>query len=412
MTWSPQQERLLKDLMRFKTDDRQVLVVFGDAGTGKTTVSIEVLNIFEGLKVKAYGYTGKSASVLRKKGHHDAATFHSDLFIPAMQSRKRLEVAEGRYDLARDELTAALLPEDKARLREEIEALKVAIADEKDALSNPQFTLNTASPILDLDLLIADEISMIGSRLGLAIEETCKKGKVKMLLMGDPNQLPPVKDKAYFMDNKPHHHLDEIHRQAQGSPILYLAHRAKDRLELKPGKYGDSEVSGAISLEESLECDQFLCGKNETRQYYNKALRKARGYTDIVEVGEKLMCLRNSREGYFNGQIWFVEEVHEENETDETIHLTLRSEDVTQPTRETLVWKDVLEGKERAWMDSQGAQSMVSAQAVTVHKFQGSEGDHIVLEDESYRACRDFPHRHLYTGITRARNKVKVGLPT
>lgn len=413
MAWSPQQERVLKDLVRFRDNDEPAFVLLGDAGTGKTTLSLEVLNIFDGMKCKAYGYTGKSASVLRKKGHQDAATFHSDLFVPTIQSRKRLELAEGRYDLARDELAAALLPEDKARLRDEIEALKQAIIDEKEALANPKFTLNTMSPILDLDLLIADEISMIGTALGSAIEETCKKGKrkggVKMLLMGDPNQLPPVKDKAYFMNWKATHHLTEIHRQAQDSPILYLAHRAKDQLELKPGKYGESEVSNDISLEESLECDQFLCGINETREYYNKALRKHRGYTDLVEIGEKLMCLRNSREGYFNGQIWFVEEIHEENEDDERIHVTLRSEDATQDPREALLWKDVLEGKERHWMDSQGAQSMVSAQAVTVHKFQGSEGNHIVLLDERYRACRDYPHRHLYTGITRARNKVKVG---
>lgn len=412
MAWSPQQERCLKDLVRFRDNDEPVFVIHGDAGTGKTTLSIEVLNIFDGMNCKAYGYTGKSASVLRKKGHHDAATFHSDLFIPAMQSRKRLEIAEGRYDLARDELEKAVLHEDKVRLRAEIAALSDAIAEEKEALSNPSFTLNTASPILDLDLLIADEISMIGSRLGLAVEETCRKGKVKMLLMGDPNQLPPVKDTAHFMQLKPNHHLTEIHRQAQDSPILHLAHRAKDRLELKHGKYGDSQVTTEkkISMQSFLDADQVLVGINETRAYYTRRMREERGFTDIVEVGEKLMCLRNSREGFFNGQIWFVEEIHEEDETNDQLYLTLRSEDVTQEPRHALVWKDSLRGKEMHWMDAQGAQSMVSAEAVTTHKFQGSEAGHVVGIDESHRACRDYPHRHLYTMITRAKDRIDIGL--
>ena len=81
MAWSPQQEHVLKDLTRFATDDRPVFILFGRAGTGKTSISIEFPNIMSGTG-KAYAYTGKAASVLRGKGHHDASTLHSDLYIP------------------------------------------------------------------------------------------------------------------------------------------------------------------------------------------------------------------------------------------------------------------------------------------------------------------------------------------
>ena len=105
MAWSPQQEHVLKDLTRFATDDRPVFILFGRAGTGKTSISIEFPNIMSGTG-KAYAYTGKAASVLRGKGHHDASTLHSDLYIPAMQSKKRLEGFEARFVQAKAELDA------------------------------------------------------------------------------------------------------------------------------------------------------------------------------------------------------------------------------------------------------------------------------------------------------------------
>jgi exodeoxyribonuclease-5 len=421
MAWSPQQEQCLKALTRFADNDEPCFLLFGDAGTGKTTLSIEFPNIVRGRQCKAYAYTGKAASVLRAKGHHDAGTLHSDLYIPAMQSKKRLEGFEARYVQAAAELDRlqkqpcegaeqlASMKRLQATLSAEIEELRRSIAEERDALSAPQFTLNTQSPMRDLDFIIVDECSFIGTRLGLDIEKICREAGVKMLVMGDPNQLPPVKDKGHFIDRKPDSHLTEPHRQAQDNPIIHMAHRVKNGQGLPIGKYGESEVSNDVTLQECLEADQMLVGINETRQYYNRRLREEKGYTDLVEVGEKLMCLRNSKEGFFNGQIWYAEEVHDFTPDGERLCLTLRSEDVTQPTRQALVHTKVLKGEDIHWMDAQGAQSMVSAQAVTVHKFQGSEGNDIVLMDESYRCCREFPHRWLYTGVTRARRKVKVG---
>ena len=411
MQWSGQQEAALKDVERFLKDpDRSTYILLGKAGTGKTTISTAIRENFDGQSC-AYAYTGKAASVLRKKGHPDAKTFHSDLYVPAAQSRKRLEAFEARLLLAQDELAKAKREgaDTKAQeLRAEVEQLKENIRAEHDALHQPQFTLNTQSAIRDLDLLIADEISMVGTRLGSDLEKVCKEAGVKMLLMGDPNQLPPVKDTAHFMTRRPDFVLTEIHRQAQDNPILVLADKAIRGELMKPGSYGDSVVKAKLDPDECLACDQMLVGINETRIYYNSRLRELRGYTDIVEIGEKLMCLRNSKEGFFNGQLWYVDQVHDTTEDGERIHLTLQCEDTQVPPTEALVHTKVLRGEEIHWMDAQGAQNMVSAQAVTVHKFQGSEGNHIVLLDEAYRACRDFPQRWLYTGITRAREKVTI----
>lgn len=417
-TWSPQQERCLRELSlwaRRPAKEAPIFLLTGDAGTGKTTLAIQFEEdvLAMGKRIAAYGYTGKSASVLRKKGFRDANTFHHDLYIPAGQSRGRLESYELQHEMADKELVAASvkpagLEARIAELKLELKDLKEKIKLEREALMNPMFTVNTESPILDLDYMVADEVSMLGSRVGKDLEDTCARGGVKMLLMGDPNQLPPVKDTAYYMDRKPDFHLDEVHRQAKDNPILHLAHMARRRERIPLGSYGESRVISQLQAQEALECDQMLVGRNKTREYYNKRLRELRGYKDIVEIGEKLMCLRNSKEGYFNGSIWFVEEYHGLTKDEQRVHLSLRSEDTSIPTRDALVHCKTLRGEEMHYMDAQGAQSMVSAQAVTVHKFQGSEGDHIVLLDESHAAARDDWHKWLYTGLTRAREKVTL----
>ena len=45
--------------------------------------------------------------------------------------------------------------------------------------------------------------------------------------------------------------------------------------------------------------------------------------------------------------------------------------------------------------------------AMTVHKAQGSQWDHVVLFDESF-AFREDRHRWLYTGITRAAETLTI----
>lgn len=411
--WSPKQERCLRQALHWALDPHAdpIFLLTGDAGTGKTTLAIEVQRRLEeqSKRVGAYAYTGKAASVLRNKGFANAKTFHSDLYIPATQSRKRLGEYESAFTVVDKELVECA---DEARqkvLRAELKTLKEKIKAEHEALANPMFVLNTESCIKDLDVLIADEVSMVGSRLGTDLERVCGEGGVKMLLMGDPNQLPPVRDTAHFMDRKPDFHLDEIHRQARDNPILHIAHKLKNREHVALGSYGDSRVTRDLPAQEALACDQMLVGRNKTREYYNRRLREERGYENLVEIGEKLICLANSKEGYFNGSIWYVEDDLGYTSDKQRICLNLRSEDSNVPSRQALVHCKSLRGEIVHYMDAQGAQCMVSAQAVTVHKFQGSEAEHVVLLDESGSFGAD-SHRWLYTGATRAKTRLTLVL--
>lgn len=386
--------------------------LWGDAGTGKTTLAKEIADYFEslGLRVIFLAYTGKAASVLRGKGCRNAFTIHSKMYIPAMTSRKRLNEALVRLEAIGQELgTPGLDAARRRALLDESIELKNKVRDEEQAQKNPQYLLNSESELLDYDLIIVDEVSMLDGTIGAHLVELCERGGARLLLMGDPNQLPPVRGVAYFMQHPPDFHLDEIHRQAKDDPILYLAGLARAGQRIPLGTYGDSRVVDKFDADEAIECDQTLCGTNDTRLYYTKRMRELRGYRALLEPGEKLMCLKNSKEGYFNGQIWYVDDVVGLDEDDDTTYANLISDDPLEVDRQAVIHNRSLKGIEIPWMEAAGAQTMFSAQMVTVHKFQGSQANHIVLLDESFTA-RDHRNRWMYTGITRAAKRVTIRL--
>ena len=54
-------------------------------------------------------------------------------------------------------------------------------------------------------------------------EITAENIGTRVLVLGDPAQLPPVKGTGYFITASPESLLTEVHRQAAGSPIIALA---------------------------------------------------------------------------------------------------------------------------------------------------------------------------------------------
>ncbi len=80
--WNPQQDHALKQVISWAKDKkaaRQVFRLFGFAGTGKTTLALEIANAVGGL-VLFVAYTGKAALVLRKKGCEASSTIHSLIY--------------------------------------------------------------------------------------------------------------------------------------------------------------------------------------------------------------------------------------------------------------------------------------------------------------------------------------------
>jgi exodeoxyribonuclease-5 len=119
------------------------------------------------------------------------------------------------------------------------------------------------------------------------------------------------------------------------------------------------------------------------------------------------VCLANSKQGFFNGSIWYCQDILEEQTDRDRVVVALSSDDPMEEDRIARIHNRSLLGQEIHFTERSGAECMVSAQALTVHKFQGSEGRHIMILDESYTARED-SHRWLYTALTRAQERLTL----
>lgn len=400
MEWSRDQLAALDAVyMWLDLGSEQVFRLFGPAGTGKTTLAKKIAERSGSVLFAAY--TGKAAHVLQRAGCHSATTIHSLIYRPREKSRSRLR--ELQEQLANAETEAKKYPEDIS-YQEEICLLDRAIAEEKKNIKKPSFELNLDSEVKYADLLIIDECSMVN---GAMADDMLYFG-TKVLVLGDPAQLPPVRGSGFFTECEPNFMLTEIHRQAKDNPIIAMATIVREGGTLDYGTYGDSQVirlkdfdPDAVSPEA-----QILVGMNKTRRRANARCRKNRGFTDPLPVaGDKLVCLRNNHEiGLLNGAIWFVVERLEEPEAG-LLSLNIRDEegrtlDVTVHTAPFL-------GEEIQIWDRKCGEEFEMGYALTVHKAQGSGWPEVVLVDEGSVFRKD-QHRWRYTGITRASEKITI----
>ena len=362
----------------------QLLLVTGGPGTGKTTTLRGILDLFEEQRLKTLlaAPTGRAAKRLTELTGREASTIH--------------------------------------RL------LEVDISPETGEMI---FVHNSHNP-LDCDAVIVDETSMVDlllmHSLLLALPERCR-----LILVGDPDQLPSVGAGNVFSDllrseKIPTVRLTEIFRQAQESLIVMNAHRVNrgEPPELREKKrdffflqrQSDEAVCQTVTelcakrLPEKLgiqpEDIQVLTptrkGETGTRAL-NRLLQAALnppaegkaekrfGEVDF-RVGDRIMQIRNNYDilwnkvngpgmgsGIFNGDVGTVEAIDLQAQT-----MTLRFDD-----RQAVYTWDMLSQLEPAY-------------AMTVHKSQGSEYRAVVLC--VWRGTPLLLSRSiLYTAITRAR---------
>ncbi len=119
----------------------------------------------------------------------------------------------------------------------------------------PETTPNT----IEADVVILDEASMADISLFRAILRSSRPGKTRILLVGDPNQLPPVGPGEPFtnlLEHLPGIHLTEVFRQAAGNPVVKAAHElARGN---KPVDSGDARFRLIMTSEEKLEKENLL----------------------------------------------------------------------------------------------------------------------------------------------------------
>lgn len=417
MQWSPQQDAALRavaEWLRAPWAGKKPFYLAGVAGTGKTTLSKQIAEMVEG-PVKFASFTGKAASVLRSKGCEGAQTIHQLIYQPKEKPRVRLLQLQDKVEGLKVQLQNATEDAVRRQLTVELTQTERALAEEKKTLRQPTFGLQSESEAQEAALIIIDECSMVDKRVG---GDLMSFG-VPILVLGDPFQLPPVMGAGYFTSRKPDFMLTEIHRQALDSPIIRMATTVREGKTLKHGDYGDGcavvKWQDRPDVQQWMEADQVICGRNATRKTINRRFREVRGYkTDLPVAGERLVCLRNDYKipggPLLNGTIW-VAATDAVQVEDDKVTMTIRPEE-GGPEVPVDIWIRSLTGyldkEDWPWNERKEAQEFTYGYALTCHKAQGSQYNSVVVIDQSgflVNKARD-DLKWKYTSLTRAVKKV------
>jgi len=388
LQYSPQQEDAIR-----QAASSGLLLITGGPGTGKTTILNGILLLYQqmGLKTLLAAPTGRAAKRLTEVTGEDASTIH-----------RLLEAG--------------------------IDPHSGSLVFVKDA-DNP----------LKADAVIVDEMSMVDVLLLHSLLQAIPTG-CRLILVGDPDQLPPVGPGSPFSDMLrsgllPSVRLTEIFRQAQESLIVMNAHRVnRGELPVLRDTKNDffflntktEETVGqtigelcAVRLPQKLgiPADQIQV-LTPTKKggagtvYLNKLLqerlnppapaKKEKQFGDYTfREGDRVMQIRNNYDilwkktdgsavgaGMFNGDIGIIRSI--------------------DPAAEqvTVVFDD-----READYDFTQLNELEPAYALTVHKSQGSEYRAVILaawNGSPYLLNRSI----LYTAITRAKELlIIVGRP-
>lgn len=360
--WTTEQDQALAAVAKWleAPGGPQVFRLFGYAGTGKSTLARHLAEHVDG-DVAFAAFTGKAALVMRSKGCKDARTIHSLIYR------------------ATDTET-----------------------------EEPSFVLNEDSDAAHAKLIVIDECSMVDEELG---RDLLSFGK-KVLVLGDPAQLPPVKGGGFFTEGEPHVMLTEVHRQAADNPIIRLSMTIREGGAIPRGEFGETRVVSRDALDPALVtgADQVLVGLNRTRRAYNGRLRQLRGFSGgLPQSGEKLVCLRNNRKkGLLNGAIFTVKSAGALRRGKVRMLVTPEDGEAGKFQRVAVI-PQFFEGGEGEipFALRKDSDEFDFGYALTVHKAQGSQWDDVTLFDESF-AFREHRARWLYTGVTRAAKKLTL----
>lgn len=391
---------------------QQIFRIFGYAGSGKTTTLKRAIadlqeKLGRELNIPYGAFTGKAALVMTRKGT-PATTIHSMCYKVMEATKEAIEAAKVEFDLL-----IVRGPENEAErlawnsmITERREAIK--------AMHKPSFMLNPESIVREADLVVLDEVSMVGMDMA---SDLMSFGR-PILVLGDPGQLPPIKGEGAFTQVEPDVMLTEIHRQAMDSPIIRIATLARQGKQIPFGAFSD-EVHKMRRTEFSpadmLGADQVLCGMNATRLTLNNAMRRAAGFKSQFpeSPAEKIICLKNQNDiGLVNGMFLSFSDCGEPGEYG--FRAKIKTEDGNDLGERTVYRGDfddhVQFDKERANRDYWKKKGMVQAtygSAITVHKSQGSQWGNVILYDDGFGRGDD-RNKWLYTAVTRAESGLLI----
>lgn len=322
----------------------------GYAGTGKTTIIKYLTQFFPKFAVVAY--TGKAGNVLRKKGIYHASTIHSRIYKPYFDN------GVVYFDLTDD---------------------------------------------VGCDGFIVDEASMVGKE----IYDDIKSFGLPMIFVGDHGQLEPI-DSDFNLMGEPDYTLETIHRNA-GSIARFAEHMRKG-FSPRSFKPEDDMVVFVSDLSDKLltEVDQVICAFNKTRVGINQRIRKSLGLEGVLNIGERIMCLKNNRlQGLFNGMQGEVQNLYRGPRGRKLMDFLFDG-----MTYSAVPYEEDQFGKESykiKYHGNDGPNPFDYAGCITAHKSQGDEFDQVLVIEQR---CAKWNHkRWAYTAASRAKKKLywKIG---
>lgn len=280
-------------------DGLRVFVVRGAAGTGKTTLIGRLIPELDRRKfiVSLVAPTGRAAKMMQIRSGHPATTIHSAIY--------------------------------------KIDDRPIAGTAENGDLKWI-FELNPNRPVRTA--FIVDESSMVGSALhndgilqfgtGSLLQDLLGYVGVErpdsdniIIFVGDPYQLPPVKEKAGDPPALDDGHLSgltgckvlsveltEIHRQSKDSGILAEATRLRGAIAYRLfGSFAyrarpdihivsEDDIARLYHPEENLNEKIIISYTNARVWEFNSLVRRILGKTSMLPCeGERLLCLRNTQ---------------------------------------------------------------------------------------------------------------------
>lgn len=418
MSFIPSQQQAaaiaaIEDWFRHGTRNQQVFRLFGYAGTGKTTITrhaigelgLEPMDRTGGSRGVLYAaFTGKAALVMTRKGT-PASTIHSLIYKVSEATPEEIERVTRELESLRGSLRA-MGPAERSFAETQIRRLELRLAD----IHQPRFILNEQSLVRDADLIVLDEVSMVGAEMA---SDLLAFGK-PILVLGDPGQLPPIKGDGAFTDADPDVMLTDIHRQAETSAIIRLATLARQSMPIPYGEHDDfvwKMRRSDIGPHQFLKGGQVICGRNATRLFLNTAMKQAAGFPDAYPrgLGEKIICLKNRHDlGLVNGMFLDLSDIRDESPL--AFSASVRTEDGTSVPGRQWFYKGHFddhvaydaERLRRDWRDMRGLVESVWGYAITCHKAQGSQWENVIVYDDGLGRTAEDRARWLYTAITRA----------
>ncbi|MBR4133726.1 MAG: AAA family ATPase [Bacteroidales bacterium] len=291
---TPCQDRMLRDVGEFVTsDDADILVVNGYAGTGKTTALAAVIASLTGMHVPCVllAPTGRAAKVLSSYAHRPAFTVHKHIY----RQKSVGSDGFGQFSLSPNKAKDTLFVVDEVSL--------VGIEEVQRQSSTAFGTGN----------LLEDLVRFVRSG-----------ADCRLILVGDAAQLPPVGldcspalSKAYMegFGGVRFSELTTVVRQAQESGILRNATMLRERISESSGDeifedlkldvrgFDDVErLSGGELIEKISDAyarygeDEtvILCRSNKRAIRYNLGIRSTVLFKEERLVrGDKLMIVKN-----------------------------------------------------------------------------------------------------------------------